>query len=73
MWREPEPKRHYEAVIIGGGGHGLATAFYLASHYGISTSPSWKGWIGSGILAETPPLFGPIIFLMGTSLSMSSH
>ncbi len=32
-WREPEPKSHYDIVIVGGGGHGLATAFYLASRY----------------------------------------
>ncbi|MDN5808450.1 MAG: sarcosine oxidase subunit beta, partial [Brevibacterium sp.] len=30
LWRNPEPKKSYEAVIIGGGGHGLATAYYLA-------------------------------------------
>jgi len=28
-WRDPEPKKEYDAVIIGGGGHGLATAYYL--------------------------------------------
>ena len=33
VWREPEPKSHYDIVIVGGGGHGLATAFYLASRY----------------------------------------
>ena len=34
-WRDPEPRRHYEVVIIGAGGHGLATAWYLASRHGI--------------------------------------
>ena len=48
-WREPEPKRHYDIVIIGGGGHGLATAFYLASRYGMADiAVLEKGWIGSG-------------------------
>ena len=49
VWREPEPKRHYDIVIIGGGGHGLATAFYLASRYGMANvAVLEKGWIGSG-------------------------
>ena len=34
-WRDPEPKKEYDAIIIGGGGHGLATAYYLAKNYGI--------------------------------------
>ena len=34
-WRSPEPKPRYEVVIIGGGGHGLATAYYLAKVHGI--------------------------------------
>ena len=49
VWRETNPKVHYDIVIIGGGGHGLATAYYLASHYGISNVAILeKGWIGSG-------------------------
>jgi sarcosine oxidase subunit beta len=48
-WRSPEPKRAYEAVIIGGGGHGLATAYYLAKQHGISdVAVLEKGWIGGG-------------------------
>ena len=35
-WRSPEPKPSYEVVIVGGGGHGLATAFYLAKEHGIT-------------------------------------
>ena len=31
-WRDPEPKKEYDAIIVGGGGHGLATAYYLAKN-----------------------------------------
>ena len=34
MWRSPEPKNSYDAIIIGGGGHGLGTAYYLAKEHG---------------------------------------
>ena len=49
VWRDPEPKSHYDVVIIGGGGHGLATAYYLAKEHGISNvAVIEKGWIGGG-------------------------
>ena len=35
-WRSPEPKRAYDAIVVGGGGHGLATAYYLAKEHGIN-------------------------------------
>ena len=48
-WRDPEPKASYDIVIIGGGGHGLATAYYLASVHGIrNVAVLEKGWIGGG-------------------------
>lgn len=49
MWREPEPKPHYDVIIIGGGGHGLATAYYLAKEHGITNvAVLEKRWIGGG-------------------------
>ena len=48
-WRDPEPKKEYDAIIIGGGGHGLATAFYLAKKHNMTNiAVVEKGWIGGG-------------------------
>jgi sarcosine oxidase subunit beta len=48
-WRSAQPKPRYDAVVIGGGGHGLATAFYLAANHGITNvAVLEKGWIGGG-------------------------
>lgn len=48
-WRSPEPKSEYDVVIIGGGGHGLATAYYLAKEHGITNvAVLEKGWLGGG-------------------------
>ncbi len=49
QWRSPEPKNAYDAIIIGGGGHGLGAAYYLASEHRLgSVAVLEKGWIGGG-------------------------
>jgi len=48
-WRKPDPKKRYDVIIVGGGGHGLATAYYLAKEHGIrNVAVLEKGWIGGG-------------------------
>jgi sarcosine oxidase subunit beta len=48
-WRSPDPKPEYDVVIIGGGGHGLATAYYLAKNHGITNvAVIERGWLGGG-------------------------
>ncbi len=49
VWREPDPKAEYDIVIIGAGGHGLSTAYYLAKEFGVTNvAVIEKGWLGSG-------------------------
>ena len=49
MWRSPEPKKSYDIIIIGGGGHGLGTAYYLAKEHKLKNiAVIEKGWLGSG-------------------------
>jgi sarcosine oxidase subunit beta len=48
-WRSPEPKKSYDAIIVGAGGHGLATAYYLGKNFGITNvAVLEKGWLGGG-------------------------
>ena len=53
QWRNPIPKKQYDVIIVGGGGHGLATAYYLAKEHGITNvAVVEKGWLGGGNTAR---------------------
>ncbi len=49
VWRSPEPRPAYEVIVLGAGGHGLATAYYLAKEHGVTdVAVLEKGWLGGG-------------------------
>ncbi|MEO8850599.1 MAG: FAD-dependent oxidoreductase, partial [Allobranchiibius sp.] len=53
LWHNPEPKKTYDAIIVGGGGHGLATAYYLAKNHGITNvAVLERGWLAGGNMAR---------------------
>lgn len=57
LWRTPDPKRCYDVVIVGGGGHGLATAYYLARNHGITNvAVLERGWLAGGNMARNTTL-----------------
>ncbi|NDW00390.1 sarcosine oxidase subunit beta family protein [Salipiger sp. PrR002] len=66
LWRDPEPKAAYDFVIVGGGGHGLATAFYLAKTFGqAKVAVLEKGWLGSGNIGRNTTIIRSNYLLPG--------
>lgn len=67
-WRDPEPKSHYDAIIIGGGGHGLSTAYYLAKNHGLNNiAVLEKGYIGGGNVGRNTTIVRANYCLNGNS------
>ena len=67
-WRDPEPKPEYDAIIVGGGGHGLATAYYLAKNHGLTNiAVVEKGHIGSGNVGRNTTIIRSNYLLAGNT------
>lgn len=66
LWRDPAPKASYDYIIVGGGGHGLATAYYLAKHFKKSRiAVLEKGWLGSGNIGRNTTIIRSNYLLPG--------
>ena len=67
-WRNPSPKSAYDVIIVGGGGHGLSTAYYLAQNHGIrNVAVLEKGHIGSGNIGRNTTIVRANYLLPGNS------
>src|SRR5205085_10747673 len=68
MWRKAAPRPRYEVVIVGGGGHGLATAYYLAKEHGITNvAVLEKSWLGSGNIGRNTTIIRSNYMLPGNN------
>ncbi|NZD65268.1 sarcosine oxidase subunit beta family protein [Rhizobium sp. WYCCWR 11290] len=67
-WRDPAPKPHYDVIIVGGGGHGLATAYYLAKEFGVTNvAVLEKGYLGSGNIGRNTTIIRSNYLLPGNN------
>ncbi len=67
-WRQPDPKPAYDVIIVGGGGHGLATAYYLAKEFGVrNVAVIEKGWLGSGNIGRNTTIIRSNYMLPGNN------
>ena len=67
-WRDPAPKPEYDAIVIGGGGHGLSTAYYLAKNHGMTNvAVLEKGYLGGGNIGRNTTIVRANYFLPGNS------
>ena len=68
VWREPTPKPSYDAIIVGGGGHGLATAYYLAKNHGLTNiAVVEKSYLGSGNVGRNTTIIRSNYLLPGNT------
>lgn len=66
LWRDPEPQPEYDFIVVGGGGHGLATAYYLANTFGEArVAVLEKGWLGSGNIGRNTTIIRSNYMLPG--------
>ncbi|CAM04800.1 sarcosine oxidase subunit beta [Saccharopolyspora erythraea NRRL 2338] len=73
LWRNPEPKRAYDVVIVGSGGHGLATAYYLARNHGITdVAVLERGWLAGGNMARNTTIIRSN-YLLDQSAALYEH
>ena len=65
-WREPDPKPEYDVIVIGGGGHGLSTAYYLSNRFGMrNVAVVERGWLGSGNIGRNTTIIRSNYLLPG--------